>query len=499
MIGKIFSINFHKPKYLLSLFLVFFAVSVLNLQNLKAPWVDECYSYYGVWHDSFSEFYNSMLTGINFSPPLYFLFNFCIQLVLPTSIDQLRLQSLIFIIIGIVLSFLLTRKVFSTLPAFVATILVLSQSDLIISQAQEARHYAMFFACGAWVLYEQTFSLTNSKRTRWLLFIAHLSLSLVHYLGIIFSGLVAVALLIFNMDKPVTKRIPYSIYISWIIAVPFYLILIYNQSSHLGTWSRSNYLIDLLSIYNDSLLLLSLIVPIIIVLCIVKTKSSKPTAIPPAHNILFATSLLWFATPLLFWILSICSNVNLFKDRYFMPKEAAIIIITAFLINLLINKMKSTLKIGKNSLLPIGGTLILALAIFSLVIKRSLFAIKPERNFYYWLLVKDKISKSNLPLVFVGDLLFFPNAYQLPQNSFFLLNDSNLKEVYKKFSNKIHIINNECLTGFESFILICDTDFNRDVIDANFIQQDLGTIHDRLEIHIIQFDKINQKIFDKFN
>ena len=98
--------------------------------------------------------------------------------------------------------------------------------------------------------------------------------------------------------------------------------------------------------------------------------------------------------------------------------------------------MKSTLKIGKNSLLPIGGTLILALAIFSLGIKRSLFAIKPERNFYYWLLVKDKISKSNLPLVFVGDPLFFPNAYQLPQNSFFLLNDSNLTEIYKKFSNK---------------------------------------------------------------
>jgi hypothetical protein len=463
--------------------------------------VDECYSYYGVWHDSFSEFYNSMLSGINFSPPLYFLFNFCIQLVLPTSIDQLRLQSLIFIIIGIVLSFLLTRKVFSALPAFVATILVLSQSDLIISQAQEARHYAMFFACGAWVLFElQRFNFRgNNSKNHILCFASHSSLCLVHYLGIIFSGLVAVALLIFNTDKPVTKRIPCSIYISWIIAFPFYLILIYNQSSHLGTWSRSNDLIDLLSIYNDSILLLSLVVPIIIVLCIVKTKSSKTTAIPSPPAILIVTSLLWFATPLLFWILSICSNLNLFKDRYFMPKEAAIIIITAFLINLLINKMKSTLKIGKNSLLPIGGTLILALAIFSLGIKRSLFAIKPERNFYYWLLVKDKISKSNLPLIFVGDPLFFPNAYQLPKNSFFLLNDSNLTEVYKKFSNKIHVITNEHLAKFDSFFLISDCDFNRNEIDANFIQQDLGTLHERLAIHIIQFNKMDEKNLEKFN
>jgi hypothetical protein len=161
--------------------------------------------------------------------------------------------------------------------------------------------------------------------------------------------------------------------------------------------------------------------------------------------------------------------------------------------------MKGTLKIGKNSLLPIGGTLILALAIFSLGIKRSLFAIKPERNFYHWLIVQDKISKSNLPLVFVGDPLFFPNAYQLPENTFFLLNDSNLTEVYKKFSNKIHVITNERLAKLDSFILICDSDFNRNEIDANFIQQDLGTLHERLAIHIIQFDKMNEKDLEKFN
>ena len=76
MIGSIFSINLLRTRYILALFLLIFAFSVLHLQSLKAPWVDECYSYYGVWHDNFSEFYDSMLTGINFSPPLYFLFNF---------------------------------------------------------------------------------------------------------------------------------------------------------------------------------------------------------------------------------------------------------------------------------------------------------------------------------------------------------------------------------------------------------------------------------------
>ena len=68
MTGNIFSIKLLNSKYLLALFLLIFAACVLYLQSLKAPWVDECYSYYGVWHDSFSAFYDSMLTGINFSP-----------------------------------------------------------------------------------------------------------------------------------------------------------------------------------------------------------------------------------------------------------------------------------------------------------------------------------------------------------------------------------------------------------------------------------------------
>ena len=134
-----------------------------------------------------------MLTGINFSPPLYFLFNFCLQLVFPTSIEQLRIQSLVFIIIGIVLSFLLTRNIFGTVVAFFATMLIVSQSNLLFSQAQEARNYAMFFTCGAWVLYLQSLNDIADKKYKWLTFLSHFCLCQVHYLGIIFSFLSGVA------------------------------------------------------------------------------------------------------------------------------------------------------------------------------------------------------------------------------------------------------------------------------------------------------------------
>jgi len=212
--GNIFSIKVLKPKYLLALFLLTYAASVIYLQGFKAPWVDEFYSYYGVWHDSFSEFYNSMLTGINFSPPLYFLFNFCLQLIFQTSIEQLRIQSLAFIIIGIVLCFLSTRKIFGTTIAFCSTILVASQSNLLLSQAQEARHYAMFFACGSWVLYSQSLDAVSAPKNKWLTFLSHFCLCQVHYLGIIFSGLVILSWIISNKDKSKIQKNPFPVFTS---------------------------------------------------------------------------------------------------------------------------------------------------------------------------------------------------------------------------------------------------------------------------------------------
>ena len=52
----------------LILTILVFVFSILRLQSLKAPWVDECYTYYGIWHDNFIEFSSSILTGINYSP-----------------------------------------------------------------------------------------------------------------------------------------------------------------------------------------------------------------------------------------------------------------------------------------------------------------------------------------------------------------------------------------------------------------------------------------------
>ena len=438
MTGNIFSIKLLNSKYLLALFLLIFAACVLYLQSLKAPWVDECYSYYGVWHDSFSAFYDSMLTGINFSPPLYFLFNFCLQLIFPTSIEQLRIQSLVFIIIGIVLSFLLARNIFGTITALVATILVSSQSNLLLSQAQEARHYAMFFACGAWVLYMQSLKDGAAKKNKWLIFLSHFCLCQIHYLGIIFSGLVGLSFLISNKEKAIIKKIPFPLITPWIISIPVYLFFLSKQSSHLGNWPKPNGLSNLISSYNDSLLILTILISILPFIITKKSKrDTEASAIKEAKylRLIMVTSLLWFSMPIIFWILSHLSSLNLFVDRYFIPKESALIFLVAYGLSFIFQKL--TQRNINN--IPILGTFGLSLVLILISTKRGAFSLRKETNYHHSLIIEDSLPTEKQTVVLKGDPSYFPNAYRNKNDFAISIDNKIIRDIYTKFSNKIII------------------------------------------------------------
>ena len=421
-----------------TLFLFIFVSLSFHLQTKKAPWVDECYSYYGVWHDSFSEFYDSMLTGINFSPPLYFLFNFCLQLIFPTSIEQLRVQSLVFIIIGIVLSFLLTRRFFGATYAFVVTILVESQSNLLFSQAQEARHYAMFFACGAWVLYIQSLNNLTVKKYKWFTFLGHFCLCQVHYLGIIFSGLVGLTYLISNKEKSIIKKIPFPVISSWIFSIPVYLLLLSQQSSHLGSWPKPNGLSNLISSYNDSILFLTIIIPCLALTISSNSKASTETLQNEETGCsrpIMITSFLWILVPLLFWIISHITPLNLFVDRYFIPKEVAVIVLVAYGLSFIFQKLSQL----KFKTILISSTFALSLFLILISTKRAAFGLSKDTNYHHSLIIDEYSYKTKQPIMLEGDHKYFPNAY-LGKNKFvFDLKNSEFKETYLKFSKKIQI------------------------------------------------------------
>ena len=379
-----------------------------------------------------------MLTGINFSPPLYFLFNFFLQLIFSTSIEQLRIQSLFFIIIGILLSFLVTRKIFGTSSAFFATILVASQSHLLLSQAQEARHYAMFFACGAWTMYVQTFN-DKTKSNKWLTFISHFCLCQVHYLGIIFSGLVGLSYLISNKGKPKIKRIPFTLITAWITSLPGYLFFLSTQSSHLGNWPKPNELSDLLACYNDSLLTLTILIPFVTFMLTNKSNSeTKSYLIEETHcsRPIVITSLVWILVPLLFWILSQLTSLNLFVDRYFIPKEPAIIFLVAYAFSFIFQKLPQ----AKTKVIPILGTLALATMLLLIRTKRDAFGLNKGTNYHHSLIIKKSYPKSEQPIILEGDPNYFPNAYLGRNECLFAIKNGSLIGLYKRFSSKIKFL-----------------------------------------------------------
>ena len=378
-----------------------------------------------------------MLTGINFSPPLYFLFNFCIQLVFPTSIEQLRIQSLIFIITGIVLSFLLARRFFGSTTALVATILITSQSYLLLSQALEARHYAMFFACGAWVLYSQSLRDAAVKKYTWLTFLSHFCLCQVHYLGIIFSFLNGVAYFLTSKNKDLWKRIPTPITLCWISCIVSYLFYLTKQKSVLNTWPKPNQLSDLLAGFNDSLLILTILIPLLVFILINKSDRTPKTRsfdeIQFSKPILL-TSILWLSVPFIFWVMSHLSSMNLFVERYFIPKESALIFLVAYGFSLILQKLNQQ-NLKKN--IPFLGIFGISLILILVSTKRAAFGLNKDTNYHHSLIIEKTYPTSMQPINLEGDPKYFPNAYLGHNQYVFLISDDHLLDIYSRYSKKL--------------------------------------------------------------
>ena len=378
-----------------------------------------------------------MLTGINFSPPLYFFLNFCIQLVFPTSIEELRIQSLIFIIIGIVLSFLLTRKIFGTVAAFIATILVASQSNLLLSQAQEARHYAMFFACGAWVLYIQSLDDVSAQKNNWLTFIAHFCLCQVHYLGIVFSLLSGISNFFTSTHIGWWKRIQMPIALCWLVSIVSYLFYLSRQESVLNTWPKPNEISDLIAGYNDSLIIIAIIIPILALLLTNNPKKETEKSSIKKNNYstaIMITSLLWFSLPFIFWVLSNLTPLNLFVDRYFIPKEAALI----FLITYVFKFILQELPMKKSENIHILGTLGFSVFLILIGTKRVAFGLNKNTNYHHSLIIEETYPKSEQPINLKGDPKYFPNAY-LAKNKYVMIISGDLINLYQVFNKNLRL------------------------------------------------------------
>jgi hypothetical protein len=449
--------NVDRSTSLLLAFLAFaFVTCSICLIPQKAPWVDEMYTWHGIHHDDLGQFVESLGSGINYSPPLYFFLNWVWQLFLPLSLNALRIESLVWILGGTFLVYLMLRKQLGAVAALIGAGGVLLQSNLLLGQSMEARSYGLFFFCGAAVLYTgQSLTIDKGKRSTWTwAFIAHLALCLTHYLGIVFSGLAALSRYPTMGKRPIKKGLTSPEFASWVVSLPVYGFLLTRQSDHLAAWPRPNGLNDLLISYLDSINPLFFAVPIIFALFPNPTSRKQKVSIEPEDNkFILYCSILWISIPMLIWLLSHITPLNLFKDRYFIPKEAAWMVLVA----LLIARIPFLRSNSRKTLLPVGVFVSLGVGILIVSTQRQLFALHPSRDYYHWLIVDESIHNSSLPKVYAGDHLYFPNLNDSEKDSSFLwINGDALRRTYKAFSHGVTTINTKEIFELKHFILIHD-------------------------------------------
>ena len=447
-----------------------FLVCTIFLQTKKTPWVDECYTYYGITHDNWGEFVDSICSGINFSPPLYFFLNWIIQLIFHIPIEALRIESALWISLGSFLIFLRCAKTFGSLSAFLGCTMVLLQSNLLSEQALEARHYGMLFACSSGLLLWFPQDLRFNSQTRKILYsLALLSLGLTHYLGIVFCAIAGLARLWFLRKERSKVTLLFPEISSFAVIITVYLIMLLNQSSHLNTWEKDNSFSNLLSQYLGSLAPLTIVIPILLFGLLRPTRTQIPHRQKLPKIVLL--SILWFLVPMIFWIISHVSTFNLFKDRYFIPKEAAVMVLISYFFHRIIPMFGTSKSSLSSRVLPLGGTFLVCISLLLLSSKRTLFGFDPSRDYHHKLLSNEAICNNPLPKLYSGDHLFFPNHYSKVENANIrlIVPSKRLMEVYRRFNSSI---TTQSVPGFDlqSYILIMD----RAISSSNHILPSLG-------------------------
>ena len=223
----------------------------------------------------------------------------------------------------------------------------------------------------------------------------------------------------------------------WLLSIVSYLFYLTRQKSVLNTWPKPNQLSDLLDGYNDSLLILSITITIFLFIITISGRGTKTRSIAETQysRPIAVTSFLWLSVPFIFWIISNLTSLNLFVDRYFIPKESALIFLVAYGFSLIFKKLP---KIESMSI-PILGTFALSVVLVLVNTRRDAFGLNKDTNYHHSLIIEESYPTSKQPIIIEGDPKYFPNAYLNRNEYFLLIKNEDLIKTYNQFSRKIKL------------------------------------------------------------
>jgi hypothetical protein len=128
-------------------------ISTLILSPKQPMGLDEVLTFYGVAHNSFRAFLGSYVTGVNATPPLYFLATWAASLAIPPSALSLRIYSSLASGAAVFIIWIILRRHAGFFASSAATLTACLTANLFLSHNSEARFYGLYFALIAWETY----------------------------------------------------------------------------------------------------------------------------------------------------------------------------------------------------------------------------------------------------------------------------------------------------------------------------------------------------------
>jgi hypothetical protein len=199
-------------------------------------WLDECFTYYGVAHDSYGDFLQSYKANFSTVPPMYLFAVWALSKVIPLSVLSLRIYSSIGCGLGLCFLWAVLRRHFGFFVSSIATLAVCLTSSLFLAHNAEARFYGLYFALIAWAVYNYD-RLCDEEPSTAQLFVNGLSHALAvscTYVAGFYSLAILISLIIRDRVVGVRRpRVYLSVVAGW-LPLLFYAPIMWGQRSEAG-------------------------------------------------------------------------------------------------------------------------------------------------------------------------------------------------------------------------------------------------------------------------
>lgn len=419
-------------------FTAFIALSAcfFYLNKAKPLQMDELSTFIHCNDKTWKELIESTEVGVDWMPISYFAMQWCLDQLINLSQFSMRIPNVVFLMISLVLIFKVLQKSFGSIPAVVGIFTVFTHSLHTPFILLEARPYALYLLCGAWILFAlvQNNNEDSLRKFSWNLFLANFLCPSVFYIGGIYSGTALAAFIVISLIiNQNMKKVVLSSLAGWalfsLICIP--TLLIQAQETRTSINSSSINLQELFTLYGTQVYFpLLLIILMTVNFFIYPPKRTflrhDSKSSPMNVGLILSISTMWLLTPLMMFILGKLTGTSFMQARYYTPNLIAMAAIVSFGVWLFIKYFDiNRLSLGVYFLFSI---LMLSINTRSLANAYSINSVRKALSFLE--------EKQGIPVITLNMHVAFHVIHYHSNKTYFVVGNEEHASYMNKFSAK---------------------------------------------------------------